>query len=171
MTIHQGRLPIPYPLEISGSVLADRPGFALAVEGIGVSDAGVSFSIHVLTTLLGHPREAQALLDTAWPFCGPESKSDSTGLTVRCQWRYANNSEWDSDTGLRDAGETPVVGSSWSWNSPERAEGHYTLHYPMNPATAEEIKISVSWATLGFDSVVVQISKEAISAALQLKSH
>ncbi|GAA1048862.1 hypothetical protein [Arthrobacter russicus] len=169
MTTHRDRLPIPYPLEVPDSVVADRAGFALAIRGMGLSDDGLSFSVHILTTLLGHPRKGQAMLDTAWPFCGAHRESDPDGLSVRCQWRYPNTSEWDSDAILLKSAETPVLGGFWNWNSPELAEGHYNLRYPLNAATAEEINISLSWTALGFDPETVRIDREAIDSALQQK--
>lgn len=165
MTTRHDRLPIPYPLDIShgvltsNGVLADRPEFALAVRGVGLSDVGLSFSVHVLTTLLGNPRQGEAMLDTAWPFCGPHSESDPAGFSVRCHWRYPNKAEWDNDATLLELGETPVLGGSWNWNSPELAEGHYSLSYPMNSATVEEIKISLAWTALGFDLETVRINR------------
>lgn len=172
MTTHHDRLPIPYPLEVPGSVLADRTGFALAIRGMGLSDDGLSFSVHILTTLLGHPRKGQAMLDTAWPFSGAHRESDPAGFSVRCQWRYLNKSEWDSDTTLLELTETPVLGSFWNWNSPELAEGHYNLSYPLTDAAiVEEIEISLSWTALGFDLETVRIDREAIDSVLQQKPH
>lgn len=170
MTTHLDRLPIPYPLEAPGSVLADRPGFALAIRGIGLSDAGLSFSVHILTTLLGHPRDAQEVLDTGRPFCGPDRTPDPAGLTVSCQWRYTNESQWIGDVDRIEPGETPVVGGAWNWNSPEIAEGYYTLQYPLIASTVEEITISLSWTVLGFDLETVRVNKEAIASTLLQKS-